>query len=136
MPLYRFTSASQCSDVPPIQPTNSRYKNLKSTNPHSMQNFVVLFVYVLMHALPGIVDGARKTWQFGRRVRGDARGRSCRLSSLPMLEATISRNQGMSAVTPVVHHSGRGSSAVSTSQQISERSPIRLRVEARFRVRV
>ena len=89
-----------------------------------------------MHALPGIVDGARKTSQGGKWGRDGARVTGRRLSSLPMLEATISRNQCMSAVTSVVHHSGRGSSAVSTAQQISERNPVRLRVEARFRVNV
>ena len=51
------------------------------------------FFYVLMHSLPGIVDGARKTSQVGRSVIGAAQGRRRRLSSLPMLEATSSRDQ-------------------------------------------
>ena len=47
-----------------------------------------------MHALPGIVDGARKTSQVGSWVRDRARGRGCRFSSLPMLETTTtSRDQ-------------------------------------------
>ena len=65
-------------------------QHLKSSNPH---DFVVLFVYVFMHALPGIVDGARKTSQSGRWVRVGARETRCRFSALPMLEATTSRNQ-------------------------------------------
>ena len=89
-----------------------------SSNPHSTHNFVVLFVYVFMHALPGIVDGARKTSQGGKWVRGGARGRSRRLSPLHMLEAIMSRNQYMGVVTSAVHDSGRGSSAVGTAQQI------------------
>ena len=66
-------------------------QNLKSSNPHSTQNFVVLYVYVLMHALPGIVDGARKNSQGGSWIWVGA--------SLPMLEATASitsREQCMS----------------------------------------
>ena len=50
-----------------------------------------------MHALPGIVDGARKTSQVGKWVQGGAPGKSGRFSSLPMLEATSSRDQRMSA---------------------------------------
>ena len=61
---------------------------------------------MFMHALPGIVDGARKTSQVGWWVRGGARGRSCRFSSSPMLEATSSRNQCMNAAPSVVHHVG------------------------------
>ena len=44
-----------------------------------------------MHALPGIVDGARKTSQGGTEVKGG----SGRFSSLHMLEATSSRDQRM-----------------------------------------
>ena len=76
-----------------------------------------------MDALPGIVDGARKTSQGGKSVRG-------RLSSLP--EAATSRNQCMSAVTSVVHHSGRGRK-VSRAQPISELNVTRLRVGAMCR---
>ena len=73
-----------------------------------------------MDALPEIVDGARKISQGGSSlICVCAVGRSRRFSSLPMLEATISRNQCMSAVTSAVHHSGRGSSAVGAAQQIS-----------------
>ena len=68
-------------------------KKLKSTNPHSMQDFVVLFVYVLMHSLPGIVDGARKTSQVSKWVRAGARGRRHGFSSLPMVEATASSSR-------------------------------------------
>ena len=56
-----------------------------------------LFVCALVHALPGIVDGARKTsqvssWVFvGKR----ARRRTGRFSSLPMIEATTTRDQCM-----------------------------------------
>ena len=60
-------------------------QNLKSDNPHRTQNFVVVYVYVLMHALPGIVDGARKSSQGGSWIWVGA--------SLPMLEATTSREQ-------------------------------------------
>ena len=42
-----------------------KIQNLTSSNPHRTQNFVVLYLYVLMHALPGIVDGARKSSQTG-----------------------------------------------------------------------
>ena len=48
---------------------------------------------MFMHALPGIVDGARKTSQVGGSVRNGAWGSSFRLSPLPMLETTSSRNQ-------------------------------------------
>ena len=48
-----------------------------------------------MHALPGIVDGARKNTQDGRSIRFSA--------SLFMLEATTSREQQcMIAVTSTV----------------------------------
>ena len=57
-----------------------------------------------MHALPGIVDGARKTSQVGGWVRDGARGRSCRFSSSPMLEVASSRNQCMNVATSVVHY--------------------------------
>ena len=70
-----------------------------------MQKFVVFILYgfVLVHALPGIVDGARKSSQGGSWGCG-------RDSSLPVLEATTSRDQHMSAVTSVVY------SAVGTAQ--------------------
>ena len=72
---------------------------LNRSNPYSPQNDAVLLFYVLMHALPGIVDGARKTSQIGRWVEGDSvEGGSGRFSLLPMLEATSSRDQRMSAV--------------------------------------
>ena len=58
----------------------------------------LFYFYVLMHALPGIVDGARKTSQVGT----EAKGGSGRLSSLPMHEATSSRDQRISAVTSVM----------------------------------
>ena len=81
-----------------------------------MHNSVVLFADVLMHSLPGIVDGARKTSQAGRWVRAGARGGSRRYSSLPMLEATTSRDQGITCsatcITNAVHHGVRGSIAV------------------------
>ena len=66
---------------------------LNRSNPYSPQNDAVLLFYVPMHALPGIVDGARKTSQFGRWVRVAARGSRRRFSSLPMLEATSRRDQ-------------------------------------------
>ena len=70
-----------------------------------------------MDALPGIVDGARKRSQAGSGPM---------FSSLPMLEATTSRDQCMSAVTSIVHHGVKGSSAVGTAQQILElKTPIR-----------
>ena len=47
-----------------------------------------------MHALPGIVDGARKTSQVGTGVEG-ASDRFPGFSSMPMLEATSSRDQRM-----------------------------------------
>ena len=50
-----------------------------------------------MHALPGIVDCARKTSQVGWCVT------RCRSLS-PMLETTSSRNQCMDVVVSVVHH--------------------------------
>ena len=59
-----------------------------------MQNFDVLYAYVLIHALPGIVDGARKKSQGGSWIWVGA--------SVPILEATTSRNQCMSAVTSTV----------------------------------
>ena len=59
-----------------------------------------------MHALPGIVDGARKTSQVGRWVRGSARGKLFIFSSSPMLEATSSENQCMSVAPSVVYHVG------------------------------
>ena len=96
-----------------------KMRNLKSSNTHSTQNFVVLYVYVLMHALPGIVDGARNTSQVGTRVEDGARERSGRFSSFPMLEATSSRDQRMSAGTSAMHHGVSGSSAVATTQQTS-----------------
>ena len=68
------------------------------SNPHSTQNFVVSFVYVLTDALPEIVDGARKISQGGRWILVSARGRNRRFSLLPMPEAIISRNQSMSAL--------------------------------------
>ena len=92
---------------------------MNSSNPQSTQNDVVLLFYGLMHALPGIVDGAIKRSQVGRWVQGGARGRSRGFSSLPMLEATSSRDQRMSAVTSVVHYGVSGSSAVGTAQQTS-----------------
>ena len=49
-----------------------------------------------MHALPGIVDGARKTSQGGSWRRVDA--------ALPILEATTSREQYMSAVSSTVQY--------------------------------
>ena len=86
---------------------------MKRSNPH---NFVVLLADVLMHSLPGIVDGARKTSQVGRWVRAGARGGSRRYSSLPMLEATTSRDKcitcSATCITYVVHHSVRGRIAV------------------------
>ena len=51
-----------------------------------------------MDELPEIVDGARKISQGGRWILVGARGRSPRLSVLPMLEATLSRDQCMSAL--------------------------------------
>ena len=66
-------------------------QKLKSNNPHSTQNLVVSYVNFLMHALPGIVDGARKTSQGGSWIWVGA--------SLPMPEAITSREQFMSAVT-------------------------------------
>ena len=96
---------------------------LKSSNPHSTHNFVVLFVCVLMDALPGIVDGARKTSQSGSWVIcARALGRSRRFPLLPMLEATTStasRDQCINAVTSIAHHGVTGSSAVGTAQQLS-----------------
>ena len=80
------------------KPTLFKAQKLKSSNAHSTQNFVVSFVYVLMDALPGIVDGARKISQSGRWLRDGAWERSCRFASLPMLEATTSRNQCITAV--------------------------------------
>ena len=59
---------------------------------------------MFMHARPGIVDGARKTSQVGWWVRGGARGRSCRFSSSPMLEAISSRDQCKNVAPSVVHH--------------------------------
>ena len=63
-----------------------------------MQNLVISFVYVLMDALPEIVDGARKVSQGGKWVLAVAQGRINRFTSLPMLEATISRDQCMSVL--------------------------------------
>ena len=84
---------------------------MKSSNPHTTHNFVVLYVYVLMHALPGIVDGARKKSQGGRWIWVGA--------SLPMLEATTSRDQCMSDVTySIAHHGVRASSTIGTAQRI------------------
>ena len=39
--------------------------NLKSSKPHITQNVIVIYmdVYVIMHALSGIVDGIKKNWQ-------------------------------------------------------------------------
>ena len=71
-----------------------------------------------MHALPEIVDGARKSSQGGSWIWVGARGGG-RYSSLPMLEATTSRDQCMIAVTSMVHHAARVSSAVGTTQRIS-----------------
>ena len=68
-----------------------------------------------LDALPGIVDGARKTSHCGRssRVRAGARGMTRgEWSSSAILETTISRNQCMSAVTSAVHHDVRSNSAV------------------------
>ena len=48
-----------------------------------------------MHALPGIVDGARKVSQGGRSILVSARGRNRMFSLLSMLEATLSRDQCM-----------------------------------------
>ena len=107
--------------ISPIQPSYSRYKFWRvASNPHSTQNFVVLYVYVRMHALPGIVDGARKSSQGGRWIWVDARGggTTCRYSSFAMVEATTSREQCMSAVTSIVHYGARVSSAVGTAQRI------------------
>ena len=73
-------------------------QKLKSSNAHSTQNFVVSFVYVLMDALPGIVDGARKISQGGRWILVGARGRNRRFSLLPMLETTTSRDQCIGAL--------------------------------------
>ena len=75
-----------------------------------------------MHALPGIVDGARKASQGGKWALGDARGRRRGLCSLPMLEAIISRKQCMRAVTSVVHHSGRGIKAGRKNNKIWEQN--------------
>ena len=72
---------------------NQAIEDGHSSNPHSTQNDVVQRFHVLMNSLPGIVDGARKTSQVGRLVRGAAPGRRRRISSLPMLEATSSRDQ-------------------------------------------
>ena len=52
----------------------------------------LFYLFMYMHALPGIVDGARKTLQVEK-------GRSGRFSSLPMLEATTSRDQ---CITPSI----------------------------------
>ena len=83
--------------IPCTADTTNLFKiqNLNSSNSHSTQSFVVIYVYVLMHALPGIVDGARKTSQGGSWIWVGA--------SLPMFEATTSREQQcMSAVTSTV----------------------------------
>ena len=69
-----------------------------------------------MHALPGIVDGARKNSQGGSWIWVG--------TSLPMLEATTSRDQCMSAVS-IVHHGVRASSAVDRAQRISRFNPRR-----------
>ena len=71
--LFKFQCTADTSNLFKIQ-------NLKSSNPHSTQHFVVL-----MHVLPGIVDGARKNSQRGRWIWVGA--------SLSMLEATTSREQ-------------------------------------------
>ena len=60
---------------------------------HSTQRFVVLNVYVLMHALPGIVEGARKTSQGGSCIRVGA--------PLSIFEAITNREQYTSAVSTV-----------------------------------
>ena len=48
-----------------------------------------------MHALPGIVDGARKVSQGGRSILVSARGRNRMFSLLSMLEAILSSDQCM-----------------------------------------
>ena len=99
-----------------------KIQHLKSSKPN---NFVVLFVYDPMHSLPGIVDGATKTSQVGSWVRAGAWERSRGFSSLPMLEATTSRDQCISVAASVVHHDVTGGSAVGTAKQISGFHPIR-----------
>ena len=99
-----------------MQPTFSRYKIY---NTHSTLNFVVLYVHLPMHVLPGIVDGARKKLQGGSWIWVGA-------SLAIVLEATISSEQCMSALTSavrIVHHGGRKDSAVGRAQRISIFTP-------------
>ena len=70
-------------------------QKLKSSNSRSTQNFVVSFVYIFMDELPEIVDGARNISQRGRCILVGTRDKPLGFSLLPMLEATISRDQSI-----------------------------------------
>ena len=85
--LINYTATSQYNRCD--QEFETQYLN--GINPQSTQNNAILlaYAYVLMHALPGIVDGARKTSQVGRRAWGGGR----RFSSLSMLDTTVNRDQ-------------------------------------------
>ena len=95
----RYSSMSAVFKFKCIADTTNLFKmqNLKSSNPHIMQT-CRCFKYVcnLIHALPGMADGARKRSQGGTGRESIWSG-----ALISMLEATTSREQ-MIAVTSTV----------------------------------
>ena len=99
--IYSRTAVSQ--NISPKQPSNSKH-NIWTVAAHTARKRTLFFCCMLTHALPGIVDGARKRSHVGRWVRSGGRERSCRFSSSPMLEATSSRNQRINVAPSIVYH--------------------------------
>ena len=97
----RWNRQADCSNIYSCKPI-SQYTVIQDTVQyltscaHAARK--VMLSYVRIHALPGVVDGAIKTSEVSSWIRGGAWGRRCRLSSLPMLKATSSRDQHMSVL--------------------------------------